>query len=88
MRTELRQVLEQVARRFRLVRLWSSLTVCWLIWALVGLAVLLVWQRQGATPFPTAYLISGVLATVFSGLACRLLALRSARDPRWVARRI
>ena len=38
MRTELRQVLEQVARRFRKVRLWSSLAVCWLAWALVGLA--------------------------------------------------
>jgi hypothetical protein len=88
MRTELRQVLEQVAWRFRHVRLWSSLAVCWLIGALVGLAVL-IWQRQSATPFPIDYFIPGILAPVlFSAFVCGLLALRSARDPRWVARRI
>ena len=32
----LRQALEQVARRFRRVRLLSSLAICWLVWALVG----------------------------------------------------
>ena len=32
----LRQALERVARRFRRERLWSSLALCWLVWALVG----------------------------------------------------
>ena len=36
MSRQLRQALERVARRFRHERLWSSLALCWLAWALVG----------------------------------------------------
>ena len=36
MSTQLRRALEQVARRFRHARLWTGLTLCWLIWALAG----------------------------------------------------
>ena len=88
MRTELRQVLEQVARRFRHVRLWSALAVCWLAWALLGLGVYALGSRPGNAPVPGAYLRPVPLALTASAIACVVLALASARDPRWVARRI
>ena len=39
------QALEQVARRFRQVRLWSGLALCWLTWALVGVALTVMSSR-------------------------------------------
>jgi hypothetical protein len=89
MRRELRQALEQVARRFRHARLWSGLALCWLGWAFVGLVLSITLSQ-----FETNGISSGLLLLIFlavapaSGVACALLALRSARDPRWVARRI
>ena len=76
----------EVARRFRRVRLWSSLALCWLAWALVGglLAVAGVAARSvvdGRVRWPLAMLAAA------TGLR-RSFAMRSARDPRWVARRI
>jgi hypothetical protein len=86
---ELRQALEEVARRFRRVRLWSALTLCWLAWAFAGLGLYLISSRQGfegtAGGWPLAFLAG--LAAV-TGIACAVLASRRARDPRWVARRI
>lgn len=95
MSIELRQALEQVARRFRRVRLWGGLALCWLTWAFLGWGLAALLSRTGQGPLPIPLPITGrwmlgafaALATA-TGLACVTWALRSARDPRWVARRI
>jgi hypothetical protein len=90
MSTELREALERVASRFRHARLWSVLALCWLSWSLVGLGLAFVVSRH----VPTFGISGRSLLAAFAGLAaatgaaCALLALRSARDPRWVARRV
>ena len=86
----LRQALEQVARRFRSVRLWGGLAVCWLVLALVGWAIAAYGRLCPARPGSRR---PGCRRCWRSwrravGIACALAALRSARDPRWVARRI
>ena len=88
MRTELRQALEQVARRFRQVRLWSGLALCWLVWSLSAWASSPSASRSGSAPIPRELLMPVPLALAASAIVCAILALRSARDPRWVARRI
>ncbi len=87
--TELRQALEEVARRFRRVRLWSGLTLCWLAWAILGLLLSLLWPRLGQAGIPGEWLLAayGAMAAA-TGLACTVLALRSVRDGYWVAKRI
>ena len=82
MREELRDALEQVARRVRRANLWGSLALCWTSWALIGLVLAAV-GTWGNGP-----LASFAGLAVLSGLACLLLSQRSARDPRQVARRI
>ncbi len=79
---ELRGVLERIAGRFRRVRLWSGLAVCWGVLAVVGLAAALSAGANGGLALPVA--IAGVAA----GAACWLVSQRTARDPLWVARRI
>ena len=82
MSRELRQALERVARRVREVRLWSSLALCWLAWALVGALL-------AASGLRSLVVVAGFAALVLaSGLACVAFAMRSARDLRGVARRI
>ena len=87
MRTDLWLALDRVARRFRRQRLWAALAVCWLAWAVVGLALALILSRTGVgvtTPLVATFL--GL--SLVTGIACAFVALRSARDARWVARRI
>ncbi len=81
----LKEALEQVARRFRRVRLWGGLAACWLVLAIVGLALARMgfWKIPPQWTPPTLALLAMML-----GLSCALAAIRSARDPRWVARRI
>jgi hypothetical protein len=79
---KLRQALERVARRVRKVRLWSSLALCWSAWALVGALIVASGVRS------VAIVASFVPLALASGLACVVLAMRSARDLRGVARRI
>src|SRR5208283_3848201 len=75
---ELRQALEQVARRVREVRVWSSLALCWLAWALVGALLAAAGVRSGV-------IVAGFAALALaSGLACVACAMRSARDLRGV----
>ena len=88
MSNELRQALEQVARRFRHIRLWSALAICWLLWAFVGWGLALLLPRVGAESMPNAGLWAFVAAVTTSALICVAVVLRSARDPRWVARKI
>ncbi len=86
---KLRQALEQVARRFRRLRLWGSLTACWLTLALGGSAIYLLRPGSGAESIPSSWLLAAMaLLAAVSGIVCHDLALGSAQDPRWVARRI
>lgn len=92
MSTELRQALERVARRFRHVRLWSTLALCWLLWGLIGLGLAVLLAKSGAaesTSTPARW-VPAILAALAlaTGAYTVIAAQRSARDPRWVARRI
>jgi hypothetical protein len=87
--TELRLALEQVARRFRHVRLWSALALCWLTWACVGLGLTFMLSRPDQELISgRTLLVSFALVALITGIVCVISALRSVRDPRWVARRI
>jgi len=88
MNSELRQALERVARRFRHVRLWSGLAVCWLVWAIVGWVAPLVLFHLRKTPIPGPWLLGSFAVAAATGVALAIWAMRSVRDPRWVARRI
>jgi len=88
MNNELRQALEPVARRFRRFRLWSGLALCWLAWAIVGGAASWVLSYLGKTPLPGPWLLGSFAAAGATGVALGIWAMRSVRDPRWVARRI
>ncbi|HJS08035.1 MAG TPA: hypothetical protein VJ809_10265, partial [Pirellulales bacterium] len=83
---DLRRELEAVAERYRRRRLWGSLAICWLAFALVG-AAFVAWAREGGTPATGVAPILGVLALVVAG-AIVLLAWRRARDSAWLAHRI
>jgi len=90
MNTELRGALERVADRYRGVRLWGSVALCWLGLALVGFgqAAYLAAARpeDGWIPVPIA--LSGLLTAGGAWFGIAAWARRSARDHRWVARRI
>jgi len=87
--TELRQALEEVARRFRRVRLWSGLAACWLAWALLGVGLSYLWPSLGRAGIPGEWLLAAYAAmAAATGLACVVLARRSVQDGFWVARRI
>ncbi len=88
MRKELQQALEKVARRFRSARLWTTLALCWLAWAVAGLALYAAESFAHAALVPTNVLIAALAFAAVTGLALAVTALRSARDQRWVARRI
>jgi hypothetical protein len=89
MSARLRQALEQVARRVRRVRLWGGLAACWLVLALLGGAIAALGPMPGMSDVPPVWrpALLALLAAMM-GMACALAAIRSARDPRWVARRI
>ncbi|MGO9471404.1 MAG: hypothetical protein ACLQVF_45520 [Isosphaeraceae bacterium] len=88
MNSQLRQSLERVARRFRHARLWSGLALCWLAWAIVGWVVPVVLFHLGKTPIPGSWLLGSFAVAAATGVALAIWAMRSVRDPRWVARRI
>jgi hypothetical protein len=84
---DLRRELEAVAERYRSRRLWSSLALCWLAFALLGTAFI-GWSRNGGGE-PAAGIAPalGALAIVAASVSV-VLALRRARDSAWLARRI
>ncbi len=88
MRKELRQALEQVAGRFRQARLWTTLALCWLAWAVVGLGLYLALTYGRAAWVPRNGIYAALALAAITAIALAVAALRSARDPRWVARRI
>ncbi|MDZ4783242.1 MAG: hypothetical protein SGJ19_23595 [Planctomycetia bacterium] len=89
MRIELWMALERVARRIRGARLWGGLTLCWLMWAaLAGGAYWSVTAPQGSSAASDSMLLALGVGALATALLCTIRALRSARDPLWVARRI
>jgi hypothetical protein len=89
MRTELRQALERVARRFRQVRLWGALALAWLTWATIAVILSYLMPLAPVAAIPVKWLLGAfAVATGSSALIGLVWALRSARDRRWVARRI
>jgi hypothetical protein len=88
MRKELQQALETVATRFRSARLSTTLALCWLTWAVAGLALYAAESFAHAALVPMSGLIGALALAAATGIALAGMALRSARDRRWVARRI
>jgi hypothetical protein len=89
MSNSLLQALEPVARRFRRERLFSSLAICWMVWAFVGCGMRTSWFHEAVTSVDDTRLIGWLAAAaVVSAALCVVWAQRRARDPRWVARRI
>lgn len=86
MNFELRQRMARVAGRIRSLRLWSGLALCWLAWAIVGIALPRLagsfgWQT--ATLWPKLLLLAAATAVVWG-----ILAFRTARDQLAIARRV
>ncbi len=89
MRVELWMALERVARRIRGVRLWGWLTMCWIAWGAVAALAYASFAAPESAAEPSESLLVAVgLGALASALLCGVRALRSARDPLWVARRI
>ena len=89
MSMSLLQALERVARRLRGERLFSSLAICWMVWALVGCGMKTPWFQEAAASIDETWLLGSlVAAALVSAGVCAAWAGRRARDPRWVARRI
>ncbi len=83
------QALERVARRFRHERLFSSLALCWLVWALVGCGMRTAWFQESIGPIDDWWLTASLAGVALvTGVLCVAWAQMRARDPRWVARRI
>jgi hypothetical protein len=89
MSRQLYEALERVARRFRHERLWGSLALCWLAWAFAGWGAGALGLRSELVSIPSEWLPETfAVAALGTAALCVVWALRSARDPRWVARRI
>ena len=85
---ELRGILDRVGLRFRRVRLWGGLAVCWAVLAVIGLiaGIQLAAGELASTGRMLALAVAA--AAVVTALAWWLVAWQAARDPRWVARRV
>ena len=73
----LRQALEQVARRFRSVRLWGGLAACWLVLALPAGAIAALGPLPGMADVPAAW-VPALLALLAAMLG---MGLRTGRHP-------
>lgn len=74
--------LNRVGWRYRQLRLWQLLALVWLTAAGLGLAF---WALQPATGKPLPWLM---LIACMGAVSAAILSWRSARDPRWIARRV
>ena len=86
MNVALHQELAKVSLRYRRLLLRTALATCWLVLAAAGVAAL-AWARGAGRAVPGALLVVLLLVPVLV-LPLLLAALRRARDPLWVARRI
>ena len=78
MSMSLLQALERVARRFRRERLFSSLAICWMVWALVGCGMKTPWFQETAASIDETWLL-GVTGGGGTGLGRYLRGLGSAK---------
>lgn len=84
--SEMHELLRQTARRLHSRRLWSSLAVCWLCWALVVFVI----ARSAAElewHWPTVWALLA-FATVLTAAVCWVYARRITNDLHGVAQRI
>ncbi len=89
MSNDLRRAIDRVAERFRGVRLHAGLALCWLAWAVAGLAYALIKMRAGETISSPEWVIGGLTCLALaSALVWKLFADGYCRDRRWVARKI
>lgn len=79
---QLHEQLNQVAWRYRQLRLWQLLAGVWLLAALAGLAFW-AFKPPQANPLPLLYAATAVWATV-----AIFLAVRYARSYEWIAQRV
>ena len=85
-RQRLSQELEEVARRYRRLCVWTTLSASWLFAALAGVGLLVTGWKAGWTSAWAAPVLAVVaLAATIVGV---VLARRAAGDPRWTARLI
>jgi hypothetical protein len=82
----LRHELDTVSRRYRRLLLRAGLAACWLVLALVGLAVLA--RARGVGPAIPGIVLLLALALPLVLAVFVLRGLRTVRDPVWVARRL
>ena len=75
------QALERVARRFRHERLFSSLAICWLVWALVGCGMKTAWFQEALGSI-WRLVAAGVARGSGSGLGRSLRALAPSTSAR------
>ena len=80
------QQLEKVARRFRKLRFWQSLSIAWLAAAGVGACAFAANWAPDWRPSRAAALVAGF--GLLAVIGCLTLALASARDYHWVAKRV
>jgi hypothetical protein len=88
MSNQLQRALEQVAHRFRHFRLWMGLAVCWLVGALIGTGLYAVGLHSAERLIRNEWLLAAFGFVAVTAACWAIFALRSARDSRWVARRI
>lgn len=87
--SELRERLEQVARRFRQLRLLWGVAACWLVMAVLAASYAYWISRQDRERIPASFLTAmGAITFGVSSAFGACFARKSARDTRWVARRI
>src|SRR5262245_16680071 len=83
---ELREKLSRVAGRIRSLRLWSGLSLCWLVWAAIGVVLFRLANSYGWDSAALWTKVAGfALATA---IVWGFVVLRTARDQREVARRV
>src|SRR5690606_4646066 len=85
---ELRAALDEVALRLRSVRLWGALAACWLAWILAGIGLAVLASRGQAPLIGWRLAMAFVALAATSGGIIAVIAYRSVRDRRRIARRI
>ena len=76
------QALERVARRFRRERLFSSLAICWIVWAVVGFGVSTSWFQTAFGPVDNQWLLSLLVgAAVVSAVICACIGFWQGSRP-------
>src|SRR6185369_9228308 len=79
--------LERVARRIRSLRLWNSLAICWLVWAIIG-GTMLVGAAQWGWRLPANWPLFLAGLAVATAWLVTVAVMRTSRNQLAVARRV